>query len=311
MASPGSLPTIPPNCYSNPSYDINIGMVKPGTYNHLRVKSDSPQGYVLDGGHNTNVFLPASQVEKPLSVGERVRVFVYHDNQQRLTATTQQAAASVGECAYLRVVSISKPGAFVDWGLPKDLLVPRGEQQTPMQKGYSYTVVIYVDDQTGRLVGSSKLEKHLTADPFVYRPNQAVDLLIYGRSDLGFKAIINHSHLGQLFEGETFQPLHFGERIQGYIKQVRDDGKIDLSLQLPSQFTRDDLSQKIIDHMQQNAGLSQYTDKSSPDDIYQAFGVSKASFKKALGALYKQRLVEIKAGEVRLATMNSTESDKA
>lgn len=284
-------------------------MAKLGNYSHLRVKSQSPQGYTLDGGRRTEVFLPASQVEKPLTIDDRVRVFVYHDNQERLTATTQQAAATVGECAYLKVVSISKPGAFLDWGLPKDLLVPKGEQQKPMQKGYSYAVTIYLDEKTGRLVGSSKLEKHLDADPFVYRPNEAVDLLIYGRSDLGFKAIINHSHLGQLFEGETFQPLHFGERIQGYIKQVRDDGKIDLSLQLPSQHTRDDLSQKILDHMQQNSGLSRYTDKSSPDDIYRAFGVSKASFKKALGSLYKQRMIEISTGEVRLTAADSTESD--
>ncbi len=276
-------------------------MAKLGNYNQLRVTSKTRQGYVLDGGRHGDVFLTAKQLEQPLEVNDRVRVFVYHDNQQRLSASTKPGIPTVGQCAYLKVVSNGKPGAFLDWGLPKDLLVPKGEQQHPMQVGYSYAVTIYLDQQTKRVVASSKLEKHLTADPFVYRPNQEVDLLIYGRSDLGFKAIINHSHLGQLFDSDMLQPLHFGERLTGYIRRVRDDGKIDLSLQLPSQFTRDELGQQILDHMQQNSGQSKFTDKSSPEDIYKTFGVSKASFKKALGSLYKQRLIQINGSEVILA----------
>ncbi len=278
-------------------------MAKPGQYNQLRVKAQARQGFVLDGGRHGDVFLPLKQANDGLKVDDRVRVFVYHDNQQRLTATTRQNLTTVGQCAYLKVVSVGKPGAFLDWGLPKDLLVPKGEQQIPMQVGYSYAVYVYLDQKTRRVVASSKLEKHLTADPFVYRPNQQVDLLIYGRSDLGFKAIINHCHLGQLFDSDMSQQrLHFGERVTGYIRRVRDDGKIDISLQLPSQFTRDDLGQQILDHMRQHGGLSQFTDKSSPEDIYRVFAVSKASFKKALGSLYKQRLIEINGNEVRLTT---------
>ena len=178
--------------------------------------------------------------------------------------------------------------------------MPRGEQQKPMQKGYSYAVYVYVDADTQRIVASSKLERHLHRTPPRFRPRQPVDLLIYDRSDLGFKAIVEHSHLGQLFAAETFRPLHFGERIRGYVKQVRDDGKIDLTLQLPSHLERDELAAAILDHLQQNEGVSNLTDRSPPDDIYRAFGVSKASYKKALGQLYRQRRILIEPDRIRL-----------
>jgi hypothetical protein len=225
--------------------------------------------------------------------GDDVEVFLYNDSEDRIIATTLRPEAQVGECAYLKVVSTSKFGAFLDWGLPKDLLVPFSEQQKPMEKGYSYTVYLFVDEETERIAASTKLEQHLSVDVSGFKPQQKVDLLIYGKSDLGFKAVINGTHLGQLFEGETFQRLHFGEQLKGYIRQVRADGKIDLMLQLPSELTRDNLSETIIEHLRQNDGVSTLTDKSPPDNIYQAYGVSKASYKKALGKLYKQRLITI------------------
>jgi predicted RNA-binding protein (virulence factor B family) len=206
----------------------------------------------------------------------------------------------VGECAYLKVISTSRFGAFLDWGLPKDLLVPHSEQQKPMQQGYSYTVYLFVDEETQRIAASTKLEQHLSIDVSGFKPQQEVDLLIYGQSDLGFKAVVNGTHLGQLFSGETFQPLHFGEQLKGFIRQVRVDGKIDLMLQLPSELTRDNLSDTIIEHLRQNDGISTLTDKSPPDDIYRAFGVSKASYKKALGQLYKQRRITIEKHQITL-----------
>jgi predicted RNA-binding protein (virulence factor B family) len=180
------------------------------------------------------------------------------------------------------------------------LLVPFSEQQNPMQQGYSYSVTVFVDEETQRIAASTKLEQHLSVDVSAFKARQEVDLLIYGKSDLGFKAIINGTHLGQLFEGETFQRLHFGEQVKGYIRQVRGDGKIDLMLQLPSELTRDNLSQSIIDHLRQHDGVSTLTDKSPPDDIYQAFGVSKASYKKALGQLYKNRQILIEKHKITL-----------
>ena len=223
-----------------------------------------------------------------------------HTEGHRVVATTQKPKAQVGECAYLKVVGLNRFGAFLDWGLPKDLLVPFGEQQRRMQQGYSYTVFLYVDESTRRIVASSKLEKHLSQDAGSFEPRQPVGLLIYGKSDLGFKAVIDDSHLGQLYASETFTRLHYGERVAGYIKQVRKDGKIDLMLQLPSHLERDRLAAAIVDHLRDNQGTSTLTDKSPPDEIYRAFGVSKASYKRALGQLYKSRTIAIDKHRITL-----------
>jgi predicted RNA-binding protein (virulence factor B family) len=211
-----------------------------------------------------------------------------------------QPQALVGECAYLRVVSTSPYGAFLDWGLPKDLLVPFSEQQRPMQQGYSYTVYLFVDTTTQRIAASTKLENWLSIDASHFKPRQPVELLIYGKSDLGFKAVIEGTHLGQLYTNEVFRPLHYGEQINGYIKQQRDDGRIDLMLQLPSHLERDELSDAIVAHLQKNDGVSALTDKSPPDEIYQTFGVSKGSYKKALGQLYKLRRITIEKHQITL-----------
>jgi hypothetical protein len=227
-------------------------------------------------------------------------VFLYNDSEDRIIATTLKPKTQVGACAYLKVVSTDRFGAFLDWGLPKDLLVPFSEQQNPMQQGYSYSVYVFVDEETRRIAASTRLEQHLSVDVSSLKPRQEVDLLIYGKSDLGFKAIINNTHLGQLFEDETFQRLHFGEQVRGYIRQVRADGKIDLMLQLPSELTRDDLGNSIVEHLRQHDGVSTLTDKSPPEDIYQAFGVSKASYKKALGQLYKNRQILIEKHQITL-----------
>jgi len=235
-----------------------------------------------------------------MRIGDEVDVFLYNDSEDRIIATTLQPKTQVGECADLKVVSTNRFGAFLDWGLPKDLLVPFSEQQKPMQQGYSYSVTAFVDEETQRIAASTKLEQHLSVDVSAFKPRQEVNLLIYGKSDLGFKAIINGTHLGQLFEGETFQRLHFGEQVKGYIRQLRGDGKIDLVLQLPSELTRDNLSKSIIDHLRQHDGVSTLTDKSPPDDIYQVFGVSKASYKKALGQLYKNRQILIEKHKITL-----------
>ena len=271
-----------------------------GHYNKLRIIKRADIGVFLDGDQFGDILLPRKYAPESMRIGDEVEVFLYNDSEDRIIATTLKPEAQVGECAYLKVVSTSKFGAFLDWGLPKDLLVPFSEQQKPMEKGYSYTVYLFVDEETERIAASTKLEQHLSVDVSGFKPQQEVDLLIYGKSDLGFKAVINGTHLGQLFEGETFQRLHFGEQLKGYIRQVRVDGKIDLMLQLPSELTRDNLSEAIIDHLRQNDGVSTLTDKSPPDDIYQAFGVSKGSYKKALGKLYKQRRIVIEKQQITL-----------
>jgi predicted RNA-binding protein (virulence factor B family) len=271
-----------------------------GHYNKLRIIKRADIGVFLDGDQYGDILLPRKYAPESMRIGDEVEVFLYNDSEDRVIATTLKPKAQVGECAYLKVISTNRFGAFLDWGLPKDLLVPHSEQQKPMQQGYSYTVYLFVDEETQRIAASTKLEQHLSIDVSGFKPQQEVDLLIYGQSDLGFKAVVNGTHLGQLFSGETFQPLHFGEQLKGFIRQVRVDGKIDLMLQLPSELTRDNLSDTIIEHLRQNDGISTLTDKSPPDDIYRAFGVSKASYKKALGQLYKQRRITIEKHQITL-----------
>jgi predicted RNA-binding protein (virulence factor B family) len=275
-------------------------MAELGRYNTLRIIRRADIGLFVDGGEYGDVLLPRKYVQDSMQVGDSLEVFLYNDSEDRLVATTLKPRAQVGECAYLKVVGTSRHGAFLDWGLPKDLLVPHGEQQKPMQKGYSYTVYLYVDHATDRIAASSRLEKWLSLEADGFKPRQPVKLLIYGKSDLGFKAVVDGSHLGQLYANEVFRPLHYGERVDGYIKQIRADGRIDLSLQLPSQLERDRLGEAIIEHLRQNEGVSTLTDKSPPDEIYRVFGVSKANYKKALGRLYKERRIRIEDRQITL-----------
>jgi hypothetical protein len=271
-----------------------------GRYNNLRIIRRTDIGLFVDGGDYGDILLPRRYVEDSMRVGEMLDVFLYNDSEDRIIATTSKPMAQVGECAYLKAVSTSRFGAFMDWGLPKDLLVPHSEQQNSMQQGYSYTVYLFVDDASDRVAASTKLENWLALEGGNFKPRQAVELLIYAKSDLGFKAVINGTHLGQLYSNEIFSPLHFGERVGGYIKQIRTDGRIDLMLQLPSHLERDQLGDTIIEHLQKNDGVTDLTDKSPPDAIYQAFGVSKASYKKALAKLYRQRRIQIDKHQVTL-----------
>ncbi|MCP4979401.1 MAG: GntR family transcriptional regulator [Gammaproteobacteria bacterium] len=275
-------------------------MAELGHYNKLRILKRADIGVFLDGDDYGDILLPRKYVTEAMQIGSDTEVFLYNDSEDRIIATTLKPRAQIGECAYLKVVSTSKFGAFMDWGLPKDLLVPFSEQQKPMQKGYSYAVYLFVDESTERIAASTRLEQHLALEGAGFKPRQAVDLLIYGKSDLGFKAVVNGTHLGQLYSNEIFQALHYGERVKGYIKQLRDDGRIDLTLQLPSHLGRDHLGSAIIEHLRQNEGVSKLTDKSPPEEIYHEFGVSKANYKKALGQLYKQRRITIEKHQITL-----------
>ncbi len=275
-------------------------MAQLGHNNILRIVKRVDIGVFLDGGEYGEILLPKKYAPASMQAGDEVEVFVHNDSEDRIIATTLKPKAQVGECAYLKVVSTNKFGAFLDWGLPKDLLVPFSEQQKPMQKGYSYTAYLFVDTDTDRIAASTRLENWLALEASHFKSRQAVELLVYSKSDLGFKAVVDGTHLGQLYSNETFQHLHYGERVSGYIKQLRSDGRIDLMLQLPSYVERDHLSDAIVEHLQQNEGVSKLTDKSPPDDIYRTFGVSKANYKKALGQLYKQRRITIEKHQITL-----------
>ncbi len=276
-------------------------MIELGKMNRLKVSKRRDIGLFLDGGSYGQILLPRRYVPDEVSIGDQLDVFLYTDSEDRLIATTLTPKACAGECAYLKVVSVTRIGAFLDWGLPKDLFVPFSEQQKALQQGYSYAVFIYVDESSERLVASTRLEKHLSLDGHQLESGQAVEAMIYGKSDLGYKAILNHSYIGQFFENETFRPLHYGERLSCYIKSVRKDGKIDLTLQATSAVAKPEkLNQAILSHLQANDGVSTLTDSSPPDLIYQAFGVSKTSYKRALGQLYKQRIILIEKHQISL-----------
>jgi predicted RNA-binding protein (virulence factor B family) len=275
-------------------------MIKLGQFNQLPVIKKVDFGLFLDGGKFGDILLPRKYADKNTAIGDTIEVFVYLDSEDRIVATTLKPNAVVGECAYLKVVEINRIGAFMDWGLPKDLLVPYNQQQKPMETGYSYTVYLYIDELTERITGSTRLEDFLDESPDQLMPNQAVELMIYGKSDLGFKAVIDGRYLGQLYHNEVFRPLHYGEKLPGFIKKVRQDGKVDLSLQLAPHLDRSSLADSIMEYLQNNNGISQLTDKSPPDDIYATFGVSKASYKKALGQLYKNRKILIEKSKITL-----------
>jgi predicted RNA-binding protein (virulence factor B family) len=182
----------------------------------------------------------------------------------------------------------------------KDLLVPYNEQHKPMEVGKSYVVYVYLDESSDRIVASSKLGRHLQEKSVYHKVNQEVDILICGKSDMGYKAVVHNTHIGLIFRDDAFKPLRYGKSMKGYIKSIRPDGKIDLSLQLPAGLGRDDLSEQIIQHLENNDGRSKLTDKSAPDDIYHHFNVSKKNYKKALGTLYKQKRISIEADQIVL-----------
>jgi hypothetical protein len=271
-----------------------------GKINRLEVVNQVDFGMYLDGGELGTILLPRRYVPQGTQLGDKLDVFIYLDSEDRLIATTETPLIKVGECANLQVISSTPIGAFLDWGLPKDLLVPFREQSSPMEVGKSYPVFAYLDPHTHRIVASSKLNKHLSSKALYLAPDQAVDLLIYQRTDLGYMATIDNRCVGLLFHQDILQPVEIGQRLKGYIKEIRRDKKITLCLQLQGQEARDELSERILDDLKAQGGISPLTDKSSPEAIYQKFNASKASYKRALGALYKQRLINIEKDKITL-----------
>lgn len=271
-----------------------------GTTNRMRVVKRLDFGIYLDGKELGEILLPTRYIPDDCNIDDEIEVFLYKDSDDRLIATTLTPFVMVGQCAHLKVVDVNKVGAFMDWGLLKDLFVPHSEQNGRMEIGRSYVVNVYVDDIDERITATAKLDGWLNEEGIYFKPRQSVDLLICGRTELGYKAIVNHTHLGLIYENEVFQPLKYGQQVSGYIKTIRDDKKIDLCLQLPADETRDTLMDAIIEHLTLNNKVSTITDKSIPDVIYQEFGVSKKNYKKALGRLYKKKLILIEKGHITL-----------
>ncbi|WP_395373330.1 S1 RNA-binding domain-containing protein [Marinicella sp. W31] len=275
-------------------------MTQLGTFNQLQIIRTADQGVYLDGGELGDILLPRRHVPAQAKPGDTLDVFLYNDSDNRIIATTEQPKAVVGQCAYLELLAVNKVGAFFDWGLPKDLLVPYAEQGFRMNVGHFYIVYLYQNKASGRLVGSTKLSKYLNEYSDNYKPKQAVELLICGRSELGYKAVINNSHLGLIHHSDVYKPVKLGQRLRGYIKAIREDGKINLCLTLANKQQLGELAEKVLQDLKDNGGQSNLTDSSPPKAIYDRWHVSKGSYKKALGALYKQRLIQISPQQISL-----------
>lgn len=275
-------------------------MAETGRFNRLKVITAFDDGVLLDGGELGELFMPRSYSSAEYATGDMVDVFLFYDSEGRLLATTKRPFAMVGDFALLKVVSITPVGAFLDWGLKKDLLVPFGEQKEKMAEGRSYIVYVYRDEKTNRIAASSKINRFLDRTPASLTEGQEVELLICSQTELGYKAIINNCCWGVLYRNEIFQPLRKGQKLPGFIKKVRDDGKIDLCLQKPGHEKVADLSDRIIEALKAAGGFISITDKSPAELIYRMFGVSKKTCKKAIGGLYKKRLIAIEGDGIRL-----------
>lgn len=275
-------------------------MVRVGRFNTLKVVKEVDFGVYLDGEQLGTILLPTRYMPDECPINSMVDVFIYCDSEDTLIATTEKPKVEVGHCEMLKVIDINDVGAFMDWGLPKDLLVPYNEQQKPMEVGYSYVVYVYVDRNTGLIAASTKLSHHLEEKTVELEPRQKVDLQIAKRSDLGYSVVIDNQYLGLIFRDNAFRPLKIGERLPGYVQQIRPDGKIDVVISQGTVEGRFELGAQIIKHLVENGGTSPLTDKSDAQVIYRTFKVSKKKYKQALGTLYKQRRVEITADSVNL-----------
>ncbi|KEQ18591.1 CvfB family protein [Endozoicomonas numazuensis] len=276
--------------------------VKVGQKNRLKVVDKAGFGVFMEGKQFDEILLPKRHVPEDCEIGNELDVFVYLDSDDHLIATTETPLASVGEFAFLKVKEVNPVGAFLDWNLGKDLLVPFKEQKVRMREGGNYVVYLYQDEQSRRIVASSRLHRFIDETPGKYRQGESVSLLIHDRTDLGYMAIINGQHQGLLFDKELTSPVRIGDKLDGFIKRIRPDGKVDLSITKPG-FNREvvgDLGQKILDQLQAAGGYLPLNDRTDPAEIKKAFGVSKRTFKMALGGLYKQRLIQIEPTGIRI-----------
>ncbi|MBV7314375.1 S1 RNA-binding domain-containing protein [Shewanella sp. NIFS-20-20] len=271
-----------------------------GKTSSLEVVKQVPFGYYLNAHELGQVLLPNKLAPKDCQVGDKVEVFLHLDSEDKVIATTRTPKAEVGQLASLKVVSTSRFGAFLDWGLDKDLLLPFAEQAKPLEVGNYALVYVHINRADDRIVASAKIDKFFDKTPPFYKEGEQVDLVIAGRTDLGYKAVINGAHWGVLYKDEVFQVLKPGFKTKGYIKRMRSDGKIDLQLSRGSKVELDSQSLSIMIKLKQAGGFLPLTDKTDAEVIYQTLAMSKKAFKKCIGGLYKQQKIAIETTGIRL-----------
>lgn len=276
--------------------------IKLGEYNLLEVVKEVDFGVYLDGSEDGEILLPTRYVPQGCKPGDVLNVFIYLDMDERLVATTLQPYVKVGEFACLEVAWVNQYGAFLDWGLMKDLFVPFREQKMKMLKGNSYVVHVHLDEDSYRIVASAKVEKYLSKDMPEYNAGDEVGILVWQKTDLGYKVIVDNNFGGMIFKNEIFTDVRIGMNMKAYIKQVRPDGKIDLELQKGGVKKVEDFADTLLEYIRSNGGSAPLNDKTDADVIYNTFGVSKKTFKKAVGDLYKKRLIVLEGEQgIRLA----------
>ena len=275
-------------------------MAKIGERASLQILHEKTFGLFLDGGELGEILLPRREMPVKWALGEFVDVFIYLDSEDRQVATLKTPKVMPGQFARLKCVDITGVGAFLDWGLPKDLLVPFREQKVRLEVGKFYIVYVMIDEQTGRIIATTRIARHMDQVQHHFHPGQEVDLIIYGKTALGYKAIVNSTHSGLIFHNDVFQPLQPGEMLKGYITDVRPDGKIDLSLHAPGRAKVDGLEAQILAELNARGGFWSLGDHSTADEINSELGVSKRTFKQATGALFRKKVINIEKNGIRL-----------
>ncbi len=276
-------------------------MINIGKYNEMEVVKILDFGIYMDGGDGLEILMPKRYVPEGTDIGDRINCFVYLDSEDRLLATTEKPIATVGEFAFLKVNSVNKIGAFLDWGVSKELLVPFREQRTEMEEDRYYLVHIYLDVTSERIAASAKINKFLDNIPANYTKGQEVDLIIAQKTDLGYKVIVESSHGGMIYHNQIFRQVNIGDRLKGYVKEVREDGKIDISLQpLGYENVNKDVESVILSELEKNGGFMGVNDSTDPEIIRAKFNCSKKNFKKAIGGLYRQKKIEILDNGIKL-----------
>jgi predicted RNA-binding protein (virulence factor B family) len=277
-----------------------MSTINVGQFNLMRVDRKVDFGFYMDDGAE-GILLPKRFVPSGLQVDDTISVFVYHDSDNRLIATTQEPFAVVGDIAALKVVAITKQGAFLDWGLMKDLFVPVSQQLSSMRLGGKYLVKLYLDKQTGRVAATEKIDNQISNDILTVKEGEKVKLQVYRESDIGYVVIVNQVHQGLVYKNEVFTHLHIGQMIEeGFVKKIREDNKLDIGIGKQGVEKLDDDQVKLIQLLKLHKGFLPYHDKSSPEDIYAFFGISKKAFKMNVGILYKAKKITIEDGGIRL-----------
>lgn len=272
-----------------------------GKTNTLRINRATDNGLYLVDNEFEEVLLPNAYVTEELKIGDNIDVFIYKDSEDRLVATTEEPLIKLNEFAYLQVKDVNRFGAFIDWGLPKDLMVPFAEQNKKMEPGEWYLIFLALDEETNRLFGSNKVNDFVFFTEIDVKEGDEVDLLLYEMNDLGMQAIVNNLYKGLIFKSDIHKEIKAGERLKGYVKNVRDDGKIDILLE-PMGYKNviDKNSDLILSTLKEKEGFLKLSDKSTPEEIKEILGMSKKNFKKVIGNLYKKKLIEITNDGIRI-----------